>query len=269
MERNLARAKEKSWTTENGTFVLSVRDGRVILDTEESFVSVNAQVDSGAGLRNRPLPATGEFRCKGTADITDTLYKILYSDVLRDEYRLTSLLDMDIFENAECEKTADGYLVTLPLRYSYNPEGQVVEMLPLPGVQHIKVSFLVRWDAPEKTRKGKYGHGGRIHDEEFTVAVGKGVPDFYKRQLKKAVRRYNWEGRTHIKLVYDVPEIDASCSAAASYDVLATDVSVYSVPGFFRLNIGANTTPDRRETRHKFRMALDYLTESDIRVIPD
>lgn len=54
-----------------------------------------------------------------------------------------------------------------------------------------------------------------------------------------------------------------------SYDVLATDVSVYSVPGFFRLNIGANTTPDRRETRHKFRMALDYLTESDIRVIPD
>lgn len=268
MLKNLSRAKEKAWTKENGAFGMTVENGRVILDMDESYISVNAQIDSGAGLRNRPLPAVPAFKAIDRKDITDTLYGILFSDVIREKYRLMYPRDRNIFDDAEFSRVKDGYLITVPVRFGYIPEVQVVEMMPVTGIQHVRVSFYVRSDLPGGKRKDVLMRQYVEKPEYVTLAVAPGIPQFYRRQLRKAVRKSNRECQTQIVLEDMASISGAGNTAAVSYDVLDTGISVYSAPGFFRLNIGADTFPDKREVRHKFRMALDYLTESEVDVIP-
>ena len=257
--RNLSRAKEKSLTRENGAFDMSIEKDRLILEMDETFISVDAQIDSGAGLRNRPLPSTPVFRCKGRADITDTLYRLLSSPVIREKYGLLSVHG-NIFDVAGYRKVDDGFILTLDLKYRYYPERPVVEMLPVAGTLPVKVSFHIRYNTPVRQ--------DTVLKEEISLAVANTVPQFYRRQLKRAVRRYNRECGTAIVINETPCRIDAGCKAAVSFDVLGSGMSVYSVPDFFRLNIGADNIPDKRTIRHKFRMALDYLTESEIAVIP-
>ena len=270
VKRNLARGKEKTWNKDDRTFSMEIRDGRVILNMDEAYVSVNAQIDSGAGLRNRPLPAIPVFKGTGRTDITDSLYRILSSSVMRENYGFLSLRETDIFDKADCEKTEDGYRLTLHTGFGFLPEARTVEMAPIQGVMPVHISFYVRWDAPGKPRGGApVNRQHEITKNDMTLHISEGVPEFYRRQLKRAVRRYNWECRTNIRVDESTSPVRADCNAAVSYDILGNDFSVYSVPGFYRLNIGAGTEPDRRSVRHKFRIALDYLSESDLPVIPN
>ena len=269
MVRNLSRAKEKSWTKENGAFDMTIDHGRVILDMDESYISVDAQIDSGAGLRNRPLPSIPVLNCKGRIDITDTLYSMLFSGVVREKYGLLSVQGDGIFDDAEYVRVDDGYVITLYPEFGYVPERQVVEMMPVRGVLPVRMSFHIKCGLPGgKRRPGSAGASSGIGTGEIRLSVGGTVPQFYRRQLRKAARKYNRESRTHIIVSDSTVPVDAGCAAAVSYDVLGGGITVYEAPDFFRLNIGADTEPDRRAVRHMFRMAFDYLTGSAIDVVP-
>lgn len=53
----------------------------------------------------------------------------------------------------------------------------------------------------------------------------------------------------------------------AELDALAGGMTLYSDSGFFRLDIGDDTLPDRRTVGRGFRIALDVLTGADRTVL--
>lgn len=270
ISRNLSKEENRMWTKETGQYGLFIRDGRVILDMAQSYVSVVGQIDRGVGLRCRPLPSIASFNGSGLMDITDSLYAMLDSKVMKNVYGLRSMHDpWHVFDDAQCIYSLDGYTIKVKLRYSRMPDYSVTEMRQPAGIVPVEVSFYVRNELPRPDGKPDMDRRAAIVSPDGTVRlyVGPTVPEFYRTILARTVRRYNRDYGTRIVLV-DTDVISADCEAAVSFDVLDTDITAYAVPGYFRLNIGADTVPDEKDVSRKLRMALDMYTGAAIGIVP-
>ena len=105
--------------------------------------------------------------------------RLLSSPVIREKYGLLSVHG-NIFDVAGYRKVDDGFILTLDLKYRYYPERPVVEMFPVAGTLPVKVSFHIRYNTPVRQ--------DTVLKEEISLAVANTVPQFYRRQLKRAVR---------------------------------------------------------------------------------
>lgn len=273
INRNLSIAERLAWTSEKGDFGIRVRKGRVILDMDESYLSIRAQIDSGAGLRVRPLKSVGTFRAAGECDVTDTLYRMLNSDIVGPRYGLRSLRSID-FSKAECVRTSDGYLIRAQARCNYSQRNPVMEMIPNSGFLPVKVSIYIRKELPRRDA-GLSDMAPDLSEAapldtrpSAELVVDSTVPKFYRTLLKRTVRKYNRQNKTLITVRMAASPVEADCKAAVSYDVLDGGISAYSETDFFRLNIGADTVPDKRTVGLKFWMALDVLTGTGLEVLP-
>ena len=174
-----------------------------------------------------------------------------------------------VFDDAQCIYSLDGYTIKVKLRYSRMPDYSVTEIRQPAGIVPVEVSFYVRNELPRPDGKPDMDRRAAIVSPDGTVRlyVGPTVPEFYRTILARTVRRYNRDYGTRIVLV-DTDVISADCEAAVSFDVLDTDITAYAVPGYFRLNIGADTVPDEKDVSRKLRMALDMYTGAAIGIVP-
>lgn len=99
------------------------------------------------------------------------------------------------------------------------------------------------------------------------ITVDGRLPRFYRRLLSSEVWRYNRQNGTCVRLMLSDSLPEADVPAAVSYDGLAGGMTLYSDSGFFRLDIGDDTLPERRTVGRGFRIALDVLTVADRTVL--
>ena len=255
VEKNLSRSGRMSVPED---VELRLENGRLLLDTGRGSVSVRVQLDSCAGMRCRPIASGCRFRADGLTDVTDTLYAMLNSPLVTGRYGMRYLVSLGL-DGAVCRRVRDGYLLNVKAVYACTLEQPVVEMVPPSGYRTADISVYVESDRmagfPEESPSPLRG--------DMSIVVDRAVPLFYRRILAGEVRKYNRQYGTSLNLMVRDSLPEADVPAAVSYDGLEGGMMLYSDAGFFRLDIGDDTLPDRRAAGHGFRMALDALTGAD------
>ena len=261
VEKNLSRSGRLSGLADTD-LDMRLENGHLLLDTGGGSVSVRVQLDSGAGMRCRPLAAISRFRTDGETDVTDSLYAMLNSPLVTERYGMRYLVSLDL-DGAICRRTRDGYLLKAKAVYACLQEQPVVEMVPPSGYRTVDIS-LYAGPCCGPDSKGIRSSGSGV---DPIITVDGRLPRFYRRLLSSEVRRYNRQNGTCVRLMLSDSLPEADVPAAVSYDGLAGGMTLYSDSGFFRLDIGDDTLPDRRTAGHGFRIALDVLTGADRTVL--
>lgn len=231
----------------NGDFRVKVADGTVVLETgAPGRFHAAVQIDSGAGLRARPLSCVS-FDAEGWADITGILSGILVENDSGQDLGLTFFPDGDMFRNASCSASENGWLIKVRTMPRYGRSSTVAEMVPRSGSIPVTLSFSV----------------SRLRETvaPTVIAVDRSLPGPYRRTVLRTVRQYGRDSGTGTDAVV-VSQVRADCPAAVSFDIAGPGVDVFCVPGFFRVNIGALGFHDRDSLQSALRRALDALKMS-------
>lgn len=229
----------------NGDFRVKVADGTVVLETgAPGRFHAAVQIDSGAGLRARPLSCVS-FDAEGRADITGILSGILVENDSGQDLGLTFFPDGDMFRNASCSASENGWLIKVRTMPRYGRSSTVAEMVPRSGSIPVTLSFSV----------------SRLRETvaPTVIAVDRSLPGPYRRTVLRTVRQYGRDSGTGTDAVV-VSQVRADCPAAVSFDIAGPGVDVFCVPGFFRVNIGAGRYHDRDSLRSAMYRALEPFT---------
>ena len=269
------------------------------LEVPTCELRLTAQLDRGAGMRNRVLPSLPQFRLE--TDPEAGVARLQIADTLRSrEFGTTPLplariagserLLADIHEclyNSglwyECsegilrnrrygheallgvEPTADGMLVRIGVWYDVESPDRSTEVLISSGALPLEISFsLTAGDAGEEVGSDSPKAG---KESPIEVVVGSTLPEEYADVLRQAVAEYNRRHRLMpLQPVSGEEVIPLTTPYGISYDASAERLAVHTLrspeqemPTFVRINLGAGSW-EQEALRHSLRQASSYRT---------